>query len=68
MKVKLLRKLRKIFIIKERNGKYKAFEDRECSGGIYNQTDWVDKEKAFEKRRNWILNEAKRYEVSKNVL
>ena len=68
MKAKLLKKLRKIYIIKERNGKYKTFEDRECLGGIYNQTDWIDKDKAIEKRRDWILEEARKYEVSKNVL
>jgi len=68
MKAKLLKKLRKIYIIKERNGKYKAFENRECLGGIYNQTDWIDKDKAIEKRRNWILEEAQKYKVSKNVL
>lgn len=68
MKVKLLKRLRRIFLLKERNGKYKAFEDRECSGGIYNQTDWIDKDKAIEKRRNWILEEARKYDVAKNVL
>lgn len=68
MKAKLLKKLRKIYIIKERNAKYKAFENRECLGGIYNQTDWIDKDVAIEKRRFWILEEARKYEVSKNVL
>lgn len=68
MKAKLLKKLRKIYIIKERNGRYKAFENRECLGGIYNQTDWIDKDRAIEKRRDWILEEARKYEVSKNVL
>lgn len=68
MKTKLLKKLRKIYIIKERNGKYKAFEDRECLGGIYNQTDWISKNKAIKQRRKWILEEARKYKVSKNVL
>lgn len=68
MKAKLLKKLRKIYIIKERNGKYKAFENRECLGGIYNQTDWVDKNGAIEQRRNWILEESRKYKVYKNVL
>lgn len=68
MKAKLLKKLRKIYIIKERNGKYKVFETRECSGGIFNQTEWIDKNKAFEIRRKWILQESRRYEVAKNVL
>jgi len=68
MKVKLLKKLRRIFILKERNGRYKAFENRECLGGIYNQTEWVDKKTAIEKRRNWILEEARKYETDKNVL
>ena len=68
MKTKLLKRLRKIYIIKERNGKYKAFENRECLGGIYNQTDWIDKNSAIEKRREWILEEALKYKFSKNVL
>jgi len=61
MKVKLLKKLRKLFQLHQRNGKYKAFENRECLGGIYNQTDWIDKNTAVEKRRDWILKEAQRY-------
>lgn len=65
MKAKLLKKLRKIYIIKERNGKYKAFENRECSSGIYNQTDLINKDNTIEKRRNWILKEAQKYKVSK---
>lgn len=68
MKTKLLKKIRKIYIIKERNGKYKAFENRECLGGVYNQTDWINKNEAIKQRRKWILEEARKYEVSKNVL
>ena len=68
MKTKLLKKLRGIYIIKERNNKYKAFENRVCLGGIFNQTDWIEKEKAFEQRREWILEEARKYDFSKKVL
>lgn len=43
-------------------------ENGVCLGGIFNQTDWIEKEKAFEQRREWILEEARKYDFSKKVL
>lgn len=68
MKVRLLKKLHNIFEIHIRNGKYKVFENRECSGGIYNQTDWIDKENAFQIRRDWMIKEAQRYKKAKKIM
>lgn len=67
MKVKLLKKLRKLFELQKRNGEYKVFENYECSGGIYNQTGWISKESAIEIRREMILKEARKYKVRKEV-
>lgn len=68
MKVKLLKRLRKIFQLHERNGKYKVYENRMCSGNIYNQTDWMPLKKALEIRRHKILEEAKTLIFSKRIL
>ena len=68
MKAKILKRLRKQYVLQVRNGLYRAFDNKECLGGIYNQTDWIGKDEAIKKRRFWILEEARKYEVSKNVL
>lgn len=67
MKIKLLKKLRKIYVIQERNNKYRVFENRECLGGSYNQTKWDNKETTIKMRRKWILKEARKYGVVKNT-
>lgn len=67
MKTKLLKRLRKQFELKQRNGKFKVFDNLECLGGIYNQTDFIDKKEAFKIRSQWILNEAQRYLVYKTI-
>jgi len=67
MKVKLLKKLRKQFELQQRNGKFRVFDNKECIGGIYNQTNFIDKKEAIEIRRQWILNEAQRYLVHKTI-
>ena len=67
MKTKLLKKLRKIYQLHERNGKFKVFEDRECYGAIYNQTDWISKGEALDIRREKILEYAQRYKTPKKI-
>ena len=47
MKTKLLKRLRKRFELQQRNGKFKVFDNLECLGGIYNQTDFIDKKEDF---------------------
>jgi hypothetical protein len=67
MKTKLLKRLRKQFELQQRNGKFKVFDNLECLGGIYNQTDFIDKKDAIQIRSQWILNEAQRYLVHKTI-
>lgn len=66
MKVKLLKKLRKQFELQYRNGKYKVFDNVVCLGGIYNQTNWVDREEAIRIRREWVLENSVNYSVAKH--
>lgn len=68
MKTKLLKKLRKQFELQTRNGKYKVFDNVICLGGIYNQTDWIDKLEALKIRREWILKKSINYIESKNKI
>ena len=68
MKTKLLKRLRKRFIIQERNGIYRVFDKQVRLGGIYNQTDWIYKQDALSIRRQWILREASNYKIPKNTL
>lgn len=63
MKVKLLKKLRKRFVIYERNGEYRL-HDLECNVriDIFFTSQFRDGFKLCkEKRRDCILTEAKRY-------
>lgn len=66
MKIELLRKLRKRYLLQKRNGKYKVFDTEECLGTIYNQTEWIDLKDALKIRRIWILKEAIKYKKPKN--
>jgi len=68
MKAKLLKKLRKLFVIESRNNLYRVFENRQCLGGIYNYTNWNDFKTTKEKQRDLILNEASKYLTAKKVL
>ncbi len=68
MKVKLLKRLRKRFQLHERNGKYRAFDNRIRRGGIYNQTEWGDFHEVNERRRYWILREANKHHAPKNIM
>jgi len=68
MKTRLLRKLRKQISLEERNGKYRIFDHRPCSGGVYNKTDWKDKCSIISERRDWILREAQRYLKPKKII
>jgi hypothetical protein len=65
MKVKLLKKLRKQIELKQRNGKFKVFDNSEYLGGIYYQTDFISKTYAIKTRREWILIAARKYLVYK---
>ena len=65
MKTKLLKKLRKRFVLLQRNGKYKVYDNNVCLGGVYNQTDYMDKDKAVDILREWILKDARKYVVDK---
>lgn len=65
MKIKLLKKLRRQYSLQERNGKFRVFDNKECLGGIYNQTPWIDKNSALEVQREWILKEGRKYEIAK---
>ena len=67
MKTKLLKKLRKRYILQTRNGKYKVFDRQECLGMIYNQTDWIELKEALKIRRKWVLEEAIRYKKPKTL-
>lgn len=68
MKTKLLKRLRKRFVIQVRNGLFKVFDCRQCLGGVYNQTKWIDKKPAISIRREWILKEAQRYKKPKKLI
>lgn len=65
MKAKLLKKLRKRYILQARNGKYKVFDMKECIGMVYGQTGWIELKEALNIRRKWILEEANRYKKPK---
>lgn len=67
MKIKLLKKLRKRFVLLERNNKYILIDDMSTPMEILSK--WVDFKKALSLRREKILNEARRihYLEYKNV-
>ena len=67
MKTKLLKKLRRRYILQTRNGKHKVFDRQECLGMIYNQTDWIGLKEALKIRRKWVLEEAIRYKKPKTL-
>jgi len=68
MRTKLLRKLRKRFVMYIRNGEYKLIDRVKIEpDGSRIGTKWMSKEKAIEKRRKWILREAIEYKCRKNV-
>jgi hypothetical protein len=62
MKARLLKRLRKQYELQERNGKFRVFDNVECLGGIYNQTNWTTFEEAVENRRKWILKVIDNYD------
>ena len=68
MKVKLLKKLRKNYIIEIRNNEYRVFDTEEYSGGVYIKTPWLTKEEAIEIRRSWILKQARKNKQPKQIL
>ncbi len=68
MKIKLLKKLRKLFELQERNNEFRVFENEECSGNIYNKTNWTSKSEAINIRRNWILEKAEHYRKPKKLI
>ena len=68
MKTKLLKRLKKRFVVQERNGLFKVLDWKQCLGGVYNQTKWIEKKQALSIRRKWILKEAQRYKEPKKVL
>lgn len=67
MKIKLLKKLRKRFVLLERNNKYILIDDVGTPMEILSK--WVDFKKALSLRREKILNEARRihYLEYKNI-
>ena len=67
MKTRLLKKLRKRYILQTRNGKYKVFDRQECLGMVYNQTNWIELKEALKVRRKWVLEEAIRYKKPKTL-
>ena len=67
MKTKLLKKLRKRYVLQTRNGKYKVFDRQECLGMIHNQTNWIELKEALKIRSEWVLEEAIRYKKPKRL-
>lgn len=57
MKIKLLKKLRKKYLIQERNGKYRVFDKQECLGMVHNKTNWTSLKNALKIKRDWILRD-----------
>lgn len=68
MKAKLLKKLRKRFVIESRNGEYRAVDREEKSGGVTDCYDWGSLENALIDRRWMVLPEARKYKKAKRVL
>lgn len=68
MKARLLKKLRKRFVIEARNGDYRAVDKVEKSGGVVDCRDWGSLEDALFERRWMILPEARKYKKPKRVL
>lgn len=68
MKVRLLKRLRRKYIVEIRNSQYRIFDIDECAGGIYNHSEWTTKQVAIDIRRKWILKEANRYKNPKKYL
>ncbi len=59
MKIGLLKKLRRRFVIEGRNNQYRAFDYLEKAGGIFDCSEWGSYEDAVQIRRKWILAEAR---------
>lgn len=69
MKAKLLKKLRKRFVIQQRNKEYRVIDYLEKSGGVFTTTDWImSLQEVKRTRRSWILGEAQKYKRPKREL
>lgn len=62
MKVKLLKELRKKFIIQKRNNKYRVID---TTVNYINYPKWTTLKKVLEHRRELILNASKEFECPK---
>lgn len=69
MKAKLLKKLRKRFVIQQRNREYRVVDYLEKSGGVFTTTDWImSLQEVKRTRRSWVLEEAQKYKKPKREL
>lgn len=68
MKTKLLKRLRKRFVIESRNGSYRVFDNLECLGNVYNKTSWISKHEAITIQRDWILIAAQQHKKPKYII
>lgn len=68
MKTRLLKKLRRTFVIEVRNSEYRVVDKEEKSGGVTDYTDWGSLEEALCSRRRMVLFEARKYKEAKRVL
>jgi hypothetical protein len=67
MKTRLLKRLRKRFILQTRNGKHRVLDRQLYLADVYCHVAWVDLPTALIIRRRWILKEAYAYLEMKRV-
>ena len=70
MKAKLLKKLRKRFVIEKRNNEYRLLDigTKSEGGGDYYQTPWFGIRAVIVARRDRILKAAQYYKTAKEYL
>jgi hypothetical protein len=68
MKAKLLRKLRKRFVIQERNKEYRVFDNSDKTRADYHYHWCTSIFEARKDRRDWIRIEARRYKKPKKIV
>lgn len=65
MKTKLLKKVRKNYIIEKRNTEYRLI----CLNGKFEQeSGWTYLDDCIDRRREHILNDARKYKVPKSIV
>ena len=69
MKAKLLKKLKCQYVIQQRNNEFRFFDNKECSGGIFNHSEWYKDIKYVRQiQREFILKRAQNWKTPKKKM